>query len=724
MVSGTLGTPAAGGCTPLDGGLQSCDVYYDYATAQGYTPNIVFSEDTCQRETYSYDTNPYDSNFSQYAQGRLTAVQYKGGYNASSNPTCNTTFTEMYSYSQAGAPLKKRLQITRSSLPLSTLNLDATHTYDNEGRVTATQYPSAWNGSSWVAGPNLGNSFDSMGHLSSLTDLASQTAIISAATYGPAGQLLSMTGVNGAPSETRTYNSIGQMTQLTSGSLNVQYNYSATQNNGKITSETDVVSGEQIAYTYDSLNRLASATSSVNPGWGQSYTYDGFGNLTNQTVTKGTAPSLSVSYNPATNRQTGECADANGNLCGSGYSYDVENRLSYTGSARYSYAPGNKRVWRGVWSGSTQTVDEVTYWGVNGQKLVTYQLSVVSSQLVATATGTNQYFGGKLIKNTGGYVTPDRLGSIGKYFPYGQERPSATTDGKEKFATYFRDSETGLDYANARYHQPGMGRFMTADPYKASAGASDPGSWNRYAYTGGDPINRMDRTGLDWTNNYAYEAWSESYFTGSMTPGQAEAMYGEQQYCADTGSYCPPGDAGGCYANSLYGGGGCYGPDPTPDPPPPPPPPAPPECFAELKYRAVNTDGNVSGVAVHTFWYVQDSTGSQFIVHGGPQDSYLRVWVDQGSPGADNPSAATSWSSGLSSMNCDGVDRLLDAARGWNQSRFHYDFYWGPNSNTAARYLGGIGGFNPSKPLGAVAWDADLFGPTLGGDPKRPRRRR
>jgi hypothetical protein len=70
-------------------------------------------------------------------------------------------------------------------------------------------------------------------------------------------------------------------------------------------------------------------------------------------VTKGTAPSLNVSYNPPTNRQTGECADANGNLCASGYSYDVENRLSSTGSARYSYAPGNKQVWRGDWKSSS-----------------------------------------------------------------------------------------------------------------------------------------------------------------------------------------------------------------------------------------------------------------------------------------------------------------------------------------------------------------------------------
>ncbi len=82
--------------------------------------------------------------------------------------------------------------------------------------------------------------------------------------------------------------------------------------------------------------------------------------MTNQTVTKGTAPTLSVSYNPATNRQTGECADANGNLnsasvCyGSGaVYYDVENRIvknsGYLAWA-YSYAPGNKRVWRGAWT--------------------------------------------------------------------------------------------------------------------------------------------------------------------------------------------------------------------------------------------------------------------------------------------------------------------------------------------------------------------------------------
>src|SRR5690349_17562062 len=118
-----------------------------------------------------------------------------------------------------------------------------------------------------------------------------------------------------------------------------------------------------------------------------------------------------------------------------------------------------------------------------------------STQFYATQTGTNIYFGSKLIKNSSGFVYTDRLGSIGKYYPYGVERPSATANGKEKFATYFRDSETGLDYADQRYEAPGTGRFLTADGYIATGGAGDPSSWNRYAYTRGDPVNRFDPGG-------------------------------------------------------------------------------------------------------------------------------------------------------------------------------------------------------------------------------------
>jgi hypothetical protein len=38
---------------------------------------------------------------------------------------------------------------------------------------------------------------------------------------------------------------------------------------------------------------------------------------------------------------------------------------------------------------------------------------------------------------------------------------------------------------------------MSPDPYKASAGRRDPGSWNRYSYVQGDPVNYGDPGGLN-----------------------------------------------------------------------------------------------------------------------------------------------------------------------------------------------------------------------------------
>lgn len=302
---------------------------------------------------------------------------------------------------------------------------------------------------------------------------------------------------------------------VSGSSLNITYNYSSTQNNGKLTSQTDNISGEQVVYAYDALNRLASA-GATNNSWGQSYAYDGFGNLTDQTVTAGTAPSLHVVYDATHNRQSGECADANGNIgggsCGT-YGYDVENRITSAAGMTYAYAPGNKRVLRFAWtSGSgynVTTTNEITFWSVAGQKLATFNLTGNAFQnnngsetysLGAQISAQNAYFGGRLVANNKGNVLQDRLGSGGKFYPWGQEKPSATTNGTEKFTGYFRDAETNLDYAKNRYHQPGMGRFLSPDPYTSSAGPTDPRTWNRYAYAAGDPINFNDPMGLATCN--------------------------------------------------------------------------------------------------------------------------------------------------------------------------------------------------------------------------------
>ena len=48
--------------------------------------------------------------------------------------------------------------------------------------------------------------------------------------------------------------------------MNMICNFSATQNNGRIVSSADAVRGENVSYTYDSLNRLIAAATTNTSG--------------------------------------------------------------------------------------------------------------------------------------------------------------------------------------------------------------------------------------------------------------------------------------------------------------------------------------------------------------------------------------------------------------------------------------------------------------------------
>ena len=58
-----------------------------------------------------------------------------------------------------------------------------------------------------------------------------------------------------------------------------------------------------------------------------------------------------------------------------------------------------------------------------------------------------------------------------------------------------RDSETNLDFANARYYSSQFGRFMSPDPLGGDV--SDPQSLNRYAYVTNSPLSAIDPSGMD-----------------------------------------------------------------------------------------------------------------------------------------------------------------------------------------------------------------------------------
>src|SRR5260370_33780483 len=101
-------------------------------------------------------------------------------------------------------------------------------------------------------------------------------SVVSGVDYGPANELKHMTYNGGT--ETRTYNSMLQLTNISGLGQSINYTFPAAGSNaGKILSQTDTISGETVNYLYDSLNRLTSPSSSA---WGQTYAYDGFGKLT------------------------------------------------------------------------------------------------------------------------------------------------------------------------------------------------------------------------------------------------------------------------------------------------------------------------------------------------------------------------------------------------------------------------------------------------------------
>ena len=80
------------------------------------------------------------------------------------------------------------------------------------------------------------------------------------------------------------------------------------------------------------------------------------------------------------------------------------------------------------------------------------------------------------------------------YGPFGQpltSNGSVPLQGKGYINERY-DPETGLQYLNARYHDPLLGRFLTPDTWDPDIPGVDI---NRYAYAGNDPVNGADPSG-------------------------------------------------------------------------------------------------------------------------------------------------------------------------------------------------------------------------------------
>jgi RHS repeat-associated protein len=635
------------------------------------------TEDASQRVTYIYDTNSLDTShtFSNYTSGRLAAVQYGPVNTSTTNPngTYLPTFAEWYNYQLSGLVATKRLQVLQPNYGITTpqaINFDGAYTYDTggEGKILSVQYPSTSAGS----GSKYTYSFDSMYRPVGMTDQNSNTDV-SNVTYNPANQLLSINYFGS--SETRTYNSLNQLTAVTGPGISKTYTYTAGANIGKISSQTDALSGETVQYAYDSLNRLTSATTTAGTAWSQTFTYDPFGNLTAKTGTGTAPPSIPVSAQPS-------AVDLNGNVTGtqgSAYVYDVENRMyeyySTTGTgvapAYYAYDTQNRRVWQ--WNGSTYASPYSTtpnsytvyFYGVNGKRLAAYTLTAavvwqgnkVQSLTMNSAVLTQDaYFGGRRLAGLDRVGSATQVGSQNvSFYPYGDDKGTPGANDNWKFGTYLRDSATGLDYAVNRYYSSGSGRFWSVDP-STTPNARTPQAWNRYAYAGDDPINSLDPSGT------GYVCTDGGY--DSSNGGSSPDCY--WQYGASDSSGPSAPDVPGCLAASSFDPSA--GLDPACNPPAPIPltsQPAP-------------------------MWQI-DVGYTPVLGVNGKQYDHLFIWVHIAGVSL---SALTSANSevydGGPTGNCKPACGNLTA---WDSVTGHYDELG--NSNMVDFFSANLGGFGP-----------------------------
>jgi len=238
------------------------------------------------------------------------------------------------------------------------------------------------------------------------------------------------------------------------------------------------------------------------------YIYDAIGNLTSKA---GTAYIYGATNSGPHQAKTvgGQTYsyDSNGNLQSGGgrnYVWNAENQpssISYNVGANtdsYSYDADGERVSRSVGVGLGQTI---TYY-IGGL----YEFDSVGN------TRLLYQFGGQTIaqrtvngKSALYYLHGDHLGSVSlmtgatgnlissqEFKPWGEVRSGGVSQTTLNY-TGQRKDDTGLLYYNARYYDPVLARFVSAD--NIGRETSKPQTLNTYTYVTNNPIRYIDPTG-------------------------------------------------------------------------------------------------------------------------------------------------------------------------------------------------------------------------------------
>jgi RHS repeat-associated protein len=486
--------------------------------ARGITVSVVY--DRLNRlilRDYS-DSTP-DVSFFHDGTGLAQVPAYSKGQ--TTKVTSSASEARYTSFDNVGR-IKSSQQITNSvtySFP--------DYSYNLAGDLISETYPS---------GRIVKNTLDANGNLSKVESQKDSNSPLATyldqIKYTAAGAIKESRFGNGRW-ETVAYNSRLQTTQIGLGSSNtdtsllkIEYDYgTATQNNGALREQKISAPGisQPIvqSYAYDDLNRLQSSIETYNGGtqsWKQTFAYDRFGNrrfdAANTTVPSGGSQAV---VNPLINTSDNRFS------AGQGYIYDKAGSVTQDAeSQRFTYdAEGRQTQFFSSANGSS-TPDATYSYSGDGQR-VRKTIGQNETVFVYDAVGqlVAEYSTETAVNPNLSYVTADHLGSprivtdqsgqvVSRhdYRGFGEEVASSyanrtattgygTADGiRMQFTGHERDTESGLDYAQARYYNSKHGRFTSADPLTASATIRNPQTFNRYSYVTNSPYKFTDPLGL------------------------------------------------------------------------------------------------------------------------------------------------------------------------------------------------------------------------------------
>lgn len=320
----------------------------------------------------------------------------------------------------------------------------------------------------------------------------------------------------------------GQLVTNTAGTAIWQS--SASYNiNGTISTTTDTHAGGW-TFTYDNLNRIATANSPVG---NTAYTTDPFGNKHKQTTTWGMAPSSDYGSPAASNGLIGNGllydlgASAAGNVIYDGfhhYMYDAESRLyevDYTTATPtcFTYDGDGDRVAMTNCTGSGSTTGILSEYLYDFNHRLMAQINPTTSKIVRA----NIYAGSNYLAEdaSDSFLTnsptatqlrvTDQVGTLRglwdlsgnttgtcTLFPYGDTNGNScpVTPSAGVFTGKDRDAVSDLDNFGARYYSSTMGRFVSPDD-GSDQDPADPQSWNLYSYVQNNPLTNTDPDGHD-----------------------------------------------------------------------------------------------------------------------------------------------------------------------------------------------------------------------------------